>query len=136
MSLFGQEKSLQALQALLVAGTTDGSAGDPVVGTGSALDDQVTVRFTDGQVSEVELGPRAKRAEDTVLSTAIRDATNAAIEDYLAQRTEHATQPDFALLLTQLDQVSAEATASMDRAMGGLDVAMRRVQEQATRPTR
>lgn len=70
MSLFGQEDSLRALQELLTAGSPDQS-GEPVVGTGTALDDQVTVSFADGTVSAVELGPRAKRSDDVTLATAI-----------------------------------------------------------------
>ncbi len=131
MSLYGQEESLRALQEILAAGVT-GTEDESPVGVGTALDDQVTVRFTAGAVEEVELGPRAKRASDADLSRAIKEATNAAIADFMAQRTGQLQPPAFDQLLGRLTRISEDAAASMQATTEGLDRAMRAVERQTS----
>lgn len=61
MSLFGQKEALQALQALLVAGTTSGTDGTPVtMGSGPATAAPVEHRrrFFDGVGRRLDLGER------------------------------------------------------------------------------
>jgi len=130
MSLYGQEESLRALQDLLTTGVTAPDS-ELSVGVGTALDDQVTVRFRNGAVDEVELGPRAKRASDADLSQAIRAATNAAIADCLAQRTASVQPPAFDQLLERLTSISEDAASSMQATTEGLDRALRAVERQA-----
>lgn len=128
MSLYGSTEALHRLQELLTHPTTD---GEPMVGVGEALDGQVRVRVTDGEVQRVELGPRAKRATDEALGEAIKDATNAAIADLLEQRHTTAAAPPVDGLVGALEQVSGQAEDSFRATTERLDAAMRQVQQQA-----
>lgn len=129
MSLFGSTESLHQLEGLLTRPT--GEDGEPLVGMGEALDAQVRVTVTEGEVQQVELGPRAKRAPDERLAEAIKEATNAAIRDLLQKRGAVPGVPSFEGLLGALEQVSGQAEDSFRATSEGLDAAMREVQQQA-----
>lgn len=129
MSLFGSTEALHQLQEVLTRPTDPD--GQPLVGVGEALDDQVRVTVGDGEVQQVELGPRAKRAPDERLAEAIKEATNAAISDLLDRRRDTLGADSVEGLVGVLEQVSASAEDSFRSASEKLDAAMRQVQQQA-----
>lgn len=129
MSLFGSTEALHQLEGLLTRPT--GEDGEPLVGVGEALDAQVRVTVTEGEVHQVELGPRAKRAPDERLAEAIKEATNAAISDLVEKRGTVPGVPSFEGLLGALEQVSGQAEDSFRVTSERLDTAMREVREQA-----
>jgi hypothetical protein len=98
-------------------------------GTGAAMEGKVRITVTAGHVSEVVLEPRALRTPSEELAAAIRDATNAAIDDQNARVAAGLPDvPSLADLTATLDDVSAESLRAMEASTRGLRDAIAAVQ--------